>query len=168
MWWRRRGFLCALPGLAACAQFRPLHMPQQSSQLNDNLAAIEIPEIRSRIRQELRNALLDRLNPGGVQIPKTHRLDIRLQRRRKSLAVQLDDTITRYDMTLNATVSLISIETGRLEYRTRVSRTASYNVLGEPFATLVAERDAERRAATEIANQLRALLALHFEKQARS
>lgn len=135
--------------------------------LNRQLAAIEVREARSRSVQTLRNALIDRLNPAGLRVTPDYRLDLALTRRRSSLAVQLDDTVTRYDMTITATATLVGLTDDQPLYRTAVARTASYNVLDEPFATLVAEQDAERRAAVEVASQLRALLALYFEKAAR-
>ena len=42
----------------------------------------------------------------------------------------------------------------------------SYNVRGDPFATLIAEQDAERRAAREVARQIRTMLQLYFAEQA--
>ena len=45
-------------------------------------------------------------------------------------------------------------------YRSAVRRVASYNVQRDPFATLAAEQDAERRAAVEVSHQIRTLLAL--------
>jgi LPS-assembly lipoprotein len=43
---------------------------------------------------------------------------------------------------------------------------ASYNLRRAPFATLTAQKDAERRAAEEIADDIRTLLALHFQRDA--
>jgi DNA polymerase III subunit delta len=48
-------------------------------------------------------------------------------------------------------------------YRSAVRRVASYNVIGEPFATLIAEQDAERRAAVEVSREIRTLLTIFFE-----
>lgn len=166
---KRRAILLSMASsLAACTSFRPLHMPGGEADLNLQLAAISINEAKSRTLQTLRNELIDRLNPSGANVIPEYKLRLGLSRKRKSLAVQLDDRITRYDMTLRATAVLSSLATEETVYRTAVARTASYNVVREPFATLVAEQDAERRASIEIANQLRALLALYFEKAARS
>ena len=42
----------------------------------------------------------------------------------------------------------------------------SYNVRGDPFATLIAEQDAERRAGREVARQIRTMVQLYFKDQA--
>jgi hypothetical protein len=46
----------------------------------------------------------------------------------------------------------------------RVRRVASYNVSREPYADLVAAQDAERRAAQEVAADIRTLLAVQFAR----
>jgi len=135
--------------------------------INRQLASIDVIELRSRTGQALRNELIDRLDPAGVVVPPEYRLRLRLQRTRRSLAVQLNDDITRRDLVLSATATLQRIADGKAEYRTAVTRVASYNITSDTFATLVAERDAERRAAVEVAVQLRTLLALHFEQRNR-
>ncbi len=38
----------------------------------------------------------------------------------------------------------------------------SYNIRSDPFATLITEQDAERRAAREVARQIRTILSLYF------
>ena len=48
-------------------------------------------------------------------------------------------------------------------YRSALRRVASYNVVTDPFATLMAEQDAELRAATELSRGIRTLLTLHFQ-----
>lgn len=170
---RRRTAAVGLVGLAllaGCTGFRPLHLPHNAApdqNINRQLASIDVIELRSRTGQELRNELIDRLDPAGVDVPPEYRLKLRLQRTRRSLAVQLNDDITRRDMVLSATATLQRILDGKTEYRTAVTRVASYNITNETFGTLVAERDAERRAATEVAIQLRTLLALHFEQRNR-
>jgi hypothetical protein len=45
-----------------------------------------------------------------------------------------------------------------------VRRVASYNVSREPYADLVAAQDAERRAAQEVATDIRTLLAVEFAR----
>jgi hypothetical protein len=70
---------------------------------------------------------------------------------------------TRYDLSLAATFELKRKADGKTVYRSAVRRVSSYNVRDEPFATLVAERDAERRAAREVGRQIRTQLALPRE-----
>jgi LPS-assembly lipoprotein len=200
---RRRllgGLLLALPaGLGGCG-FRPLYAGPSGEHVATELAAIEVVAPKSRLGRILQNQLIDDLNPAGLAMAKRYRLDVRLRRDRRALAIQLDDTITRFDLTLAAFFTLregaggggrISDE-ARLEaiedddaddqaydvvegdegdqadlsptlYRSAVRRVATYNVIREPFATLIAEQDAERRAAVEVSRQIRTLLTIFFE-----
>ena len=47
-------------------------------------------------------------------------------------------------------------------YDSATRRVVSYNVRTDPFATLIAEQDAERRASREVARQIRTILSLYF------
>lgn len=161
----RRLLLLAALGLplAGC-NLRPLHAGPQGAELNADLAAIEVEPADSRLGQTMRNFLIDQLNPAGVQVPAAYALGFSLQRARNALAIQLDDVATRYDLSLAATFELKSKADGRTLYRSAVRRVVSYNVRSEPFATLVAEQDAERRAAREVSRQIRTQLSLYFAK----
>jgi hypothetical protein len=219
---RRRQLLAALslaPGLALLAGcgFRPLYAGPGGEAVAEELAAIEVRAPLTRLGSFLQNQLIDDLNPAGLSTAKRYRLDVRLRRSRQALAIQLDDTITRYDLTLAAFFTLRGIgdaaeprpddvdeveievdtalampdlsdlepddpladrdddeaaEDGSAEtkaaplYRSAVRRVASYNVIREPFATLIAEQDAEQRAAIEVSRSIRTLLTIHFESLA--
>jgi LPS-assembly lipoprotein len=93
-------------------------------------------------------------------------LVIRLTNTNSALAIQLDNTITRYNLTLTAAFDLKDRSDGGVVFASTVQRVASYNVRRAPFATLTAQKDAERRAAEEIADDIRTLLALNFQRQA--
>lgn len=191
----RLAAVLALPaGLAACG-FRPLYGGDRGDVAAADLAAIEVSAPLTRLGRILENQLIDDLNPAGLSVAKRYRLDLSLERNQKALAIQIDDTITRYDLTISAFFALRPIdgsappappsgeaaddaaeaenaatdpavaESGRPEplYRSAVRRVATYNVIREPFATLIAEQDAERRAAVEVSREIRTLLTLFFE-----
>lgn len=179
-------------GLAACG-FRPLYGGDRGDVAAADLAAIEVAAPLNRLGRILENQLIDDLNPAGLAVAKRYRLDVSLERNQKSLAIQLDDTVTRFDLTLAAFFSLRPItdaapvissvdqpadavaaadvtDTTSADdprppplYRSAVRRVATYNVIREPYATLVAEQDAERRAAVEVSREIRTLLTLFFE-----
>lgn len=148
--------------LAACG-FRPLYGGIEGQAINAQLAAIEVDTGRNRLGWVLRDQLLDDLDPDSLSVPSLYVLEIELDRTQRPLAIQLDNTVTRFDLTLAAFFRLRPQSGDETLYRSAVQRVASYNVLGEPFATLIAERDAERRAAVEISRAIRTLLALYFE-----
>jgi LPS-assembly lipoprotein len=98
-------------------------------------------------------------------VPRRYLLAVRLRRTSNALAIQLDNTITRYNLTLIAQIQLLDQEQRTPLYSSTVRRIASYNVRRAPYATLVAELDAERRAAREIGNNIRTLLAVYFARE---
>lgn len=190
MWWSSRGRLdrrgslglmaLALPAALGACGLRPLYGTVGGIETAEELAAIEIAAPRTRLGRILENQLIDDLNPAGLAVAKRYRLDVELRRTEKALAIQLDDRVTRFDLTLAAFFTLrpetaaappdAGEQAGEAPpplYRSAVRRVASYNVIREPFATLVAEQDAERRAAVEVSREIRTLLAIHFENGAR-
>ena len=133
--------------------------------LRQDLGMVEVAPIGDRSGQALRNALIDQIDPTGDGERKTYVLDVDVDTAQNALLIQLDDTVTRYDLSLAATFSLKRKGDGVVVYRSAVRRTASYNVRNEPYATLVAKQDAQRRAAVEASNEIAARLALFFRQQ---
>ena len=84
--------------------------------------------------------------------------------RANALGIQLDSTITRYNLLLTAAFQLRDKDRNELVYASPVQRVASYNVSREPYADLIASQDAERRAAQEVATEIRTLLAVQFAR----
>jgi LPS-assembly lipoprotein len=161
---RRRAVLVALAWAAPIGgcNLRPLHGGARGAELNRELAAVEVEPPRDRLAQTLRNFLIDELNPAGLATTPSYTLTFSLERARNALAIQLDDVATRYDLSLAAVFELKAKADGRTLYRSAVRRVVGYNVRREPFATLVAEQDAERRAAREVGRQIRTQLSLYL------
>lgn len=154
-----------LPPLAGCG-LRPIHGSALGRAVNPRLAAVEVGELDGRLGYVFRDYLIEELNPAGLSVPSAYALEIGLQRELNALAIQLDDTITRYNLIVAVRFALRRKADGRTLYESALRRVASYNVRREPFATLVAEQDAERRAAREAARGIRTRLALYFADQA--
>lgn len=190
---RRRWLGLTLPALLSLSAggcgFRPLYAGDAGGKVSNELAAIEVRTPTTRIGQYLKNQLIDDLNPAGVSVAKLYQLDVELRRTEKALAIQLDDNITRFDLTLAAFISLnplgaepvalapmdeeladeVDVATDEEPdrapplYRSAVRRVSSYNVVQDPFATLIAEQNAEERAAVELSRNIRTLLTLYFQ-----
>ncbi len=159
--------LAAAASLGACG-FRPLLFRADGERVRSQLAAVRITGPGGRLGQHLRTALEDNLDPTSTGEPARYDLAVKLKNTNSALALQLDNTITRYNVTLTARFALKDREEGAILYRSQVRRVASYNVRRAPFATLTAKQDAERRAAKEIADDIRTLLALHFQSRAKT
>ena len=114
----------------------------------------------------VRDSLLDQLNPSGADVPNRYVLEISLQRHTDALGIQLDNTVTRYNLTLTARFRLLDAATQNVLYSSVVRRVASYNAIRDPYAELAAELDAEQSAAREVGNDIETQLAIHFVREA--
>ncbi|MEM8952259.1 MAG: LPS assembly lipoprotein LptE [Pseudomonadota bacterium] len=157
--------LVATASTSACG-FRPLLSKEEGEGVRNQLAAVRVAGLGGRLGQHLVTALEDNLDPTSTNEPVRYDLAIGLRNTNSALALQLDNTITRYNVTLTARFALRDRDSQEVLYRSEVRRVASYNVRRAPFATLTAKQDAERRAAKEIADDIRTLLALHFQRRA--
>lgn len=163
---RRRALLLGLAaGLGAC-NFRPLYLARGADDIpvQTELAAIEIRGLDGRLGYLLRDALLDELNPATIDVPPRYVLNVRLRSSARALGIQLDNTITRFNLTLTAAFQLREKAANEVLVASTVRRVASYNVSREPYADLIAAQDAERRAAQEVATDIRTLLAVRFAR----
>ncbi|MFO1036149.1 MAG: hypothetical protein U1E45_04820 [Geminicoccaceae bacterium] len=159
------GLLATLPALAAC-NLRPLHAGATGKVVNAELAAIEVPMQTDRLGQEMRNLLLGELNPARLEVEKVYTLNVTLDIQRQSLAIQLNDTITRYNLFIGATYELTKSADATLVYKSAARIVVSYNVGDDPYATLIAEQDSERRGLQELALRIRSELAAFLSKRA--
>lgn len=161
---RRRSLLTGLLGLGACG-LQPIYGREEARKVVPVLAAVNVSQLYGRRGQYLRGYLLDELNPEGVHVSSEYQLDIALRQESNALAIQLDNTPTRANLALGAVYTLRRRSDGAVVFDSAVRRVVSYNIRSDPFATLITEQDAERRAAKEVARQIRTQLSLYFAKQ---
>jgi len=158
------GVLFATLIVAGCG-FQTLYGSGQGiagSAAADDLADVRIAAISDRLGQIVRNDLLDRLNPFGEPVAPRFLLAVELEEGKEGLAIQIDDTVTRFNLTLTADYALTDALTGELLTTGSVRATAAYNVLRSDFANVIAERDAQQRAGREISDELKTRLAVYF------
>jgi LPS-assembly lipoprotein len=140
--------------------------------LREKLAGVEVPPLHypnasheARLGVEIRNALAFKLYGTATGGPATHHLDIRIQTSRSSLILDPATALpssenygidAQYNLVENATNK--SVMTG-----TTFSRV-TYDIPGQMqrFARARAFRDAEDRAAQEIAENIQTRLASFF------
>ena len=89
-------------------------------------------------------------------------MSVALEEAKEGLAIQIDDTVTRFNLTLTANYLLSETATGVVLTSGSVRATAAYNVLRSDFANVIAERDAQRRAARVVSDELKIRLAVYF------
>jgi LPS-assembly lipoprotein len=163
---RRLVLLGLAAALGGCG-FRPLlKQGDADSDVRAELSAVEVNTSIDRVGYLVRSSVLEQLNPAGAEVPKRYLLTISLRRRTSKLGIQLDNTVTRYNLTLAARFSLLDSSDQRVLYQSVVRRVASYNASRAPYAELTSELDAERRAAREVGTDIRTQLAIYFARQA--
>lgn len=166
MWWSSRGLaIAALVVLAGCG-FRPLYGQRAAGgSAATDMAMVAIAPIPDRLGQILHNDLRDRLNPRGQPSIPAYRLEIRLERVREGLAIRRDEEVTRANLKLTANFHLKNLRDGGIALKGSTRSVASFNLVRSDFANLIAERDAERRAARELSDGITTRLAIFFDRQ---
>jgi LPS-assembly lipoprotein len=164
--------IAALAGLmlAGCT-VQPLYAPSPKAETVRSVAlgSVYIEPVNERPGQEVRNALIFLMN-GGAKQPAdpayTLALDV-TSITESALIVQLsarDGEPTSSNVVVAATYKLTRSADGTEIGSRRASATASYDISQQEFANTRAERDAEKRAARETAEQLRALIAADLSR----
>lgn len=134
-----------------------------SESIIDELKQIRIRPIANRVGQHVKNRLLDNLSPlGAPENPKySLRVDIPKPEVRDQVLEQ-DTTATRKTARYKAKYFLYNENNEELvEGASRIE--VSYNVLKNPFSTLTSQKDAERRAAKILADDITLRLAAYFK-----
>lgn len=160
--------LVLLLALGACG-FQPVYGKRagesgRQSAVTEDLASIAISPIADRAGQLLRNSLLDKLTPRGTPGRARYRLDVGLSETRSNLVILKDSTSTFAKVRFAATFILVDLETGQPVHRGQSESTTTFNRVDSDFATLSAEKDARRRAADEISEDIRLRLGLYFNR----
>ena len=94
----RRNLLLALGVLLAGCSFRPMLRQVDDTGVQSDLAAVEVKTSTDRLGYLVRDNLLDELNPTGAEVPTRYVLQVNLQRQSNALAIQLDNTATRFNL----------------------------------------------------------------------
>lgn len=156
-----------LLALGACG-FQPVYGTRTNDGANSgvtaNLAAIKIAPIANRAGQLLRNSLQDKLTPRGVPARARYRLDVVLTENRSDLVILKDSTSTFSKVRFIADFVLIDLTNGQAVNRGQAESTTTFNRVDSDFAILAAEKDARRRAADEIGEDIRLRLGLYFNR----
>lgn len=163
-WSKGLAALSGLVFLAACG-FTPLYGERAGQATIAELNAISIDAASDRVGQEIRNQLIDRFGSDPASGSKRYRLSLEIEKQTQALAIQFDDTITRFNLFLTAQFDLVDLSTGAVIYRDTARSIGSYNVVQSEFATLISEQDAAKRAAREVSEEIRMLLSVFFSRR---
>ena len=168
--------LLAVAALAALTAgcFQPMYAERGDGTpgLHEKLMGIELPPIskpnasrEARVGVEIRNALAFKLYGNATGMPPTHRLDIRFTTSRSSLIVSTTTGLpTNENLGIDAQYNLIEVATGKSVMTGSTFSRVSYDMPGsyQRSSRTRAVRDAEDRAANEIAENISTRLASFF------
>jgi LPS-assembly lipoprotein len=168
--------LLAVAALAALTAgcFQPMYAEHTDGTpaLREKLMGVELPPIdkpnatrEARLGVEVRNALAFKLYGSATGMPPTHRLVIRFTTSRSSLMTDPNTALpTSENYGIDAQYNLIEIASNKSVMTGTTFSRVSYDIPGsiQRFARSRAYRDAEDRAAQEIAENIQTRLASFF------
>ena len=168
--------LLAVAALAALTAgcFQPMYAEHTDGTpgLREKLMGIELPPIEkpnasrdARLGVEIRNALAFKLYGNATGMPPTHRLVIRFTTSRSSLMIDPATALpSSENYGIDAQYNLIEIVSNKSVMTGTTFSRVSYDIPGQlqRFARTRAFRDAEDRAAQEIAENIQTRLASFF------
>ena len=166
-----RALMCvAAAGLLAGCGFQPLHGSHKGSagradNIISDMALVEVAPIADRVGQMVRNQLLDLLHPGATADRPLFRLTVILTEGLEGLAIEQDDSATRYNLLLAAHFRLSNSRDGVELLKGTTRAIAAYNVVRSDYANLISERDARKRTALSVAGKIQRLIAVYFSRQ---
>ncbi len=150
--------------VSACG-FTPLYAPSnQSNGIIAGLGTITVQAAGDRVNRALRIALEDKLHANGLAAPQFV-LVLTSQLIESDVAIRQDTEVTRSNLTLRTSFILNSIETDENLYEAKAYGIVAYNRVPSEFANIIAERDAEARVASQVAEEIQTKLAIYFERQ---
>lgn len=135
--------------LAGCG-FTPLY---GETAVGGSLSRIAVTTQDDRLGYRVREQLEDALGRDGAQAP-LWRLETTLEQSRRPLGRRIDDTATRYELTVRGAWTLTPTSGGPAVTGVETV-TITYAAADQPFAAIAAQQDGEERAAAELARLIR-------------
>lgn len=151
----------AAAGLAGCG-FTPLYA---TPGVASGLSSIQVNAPHGRTAFLLGEDLNDLL-AHDLSKPATYRLDLTVMEKRYPRGLKLDNTADRYESHLIVNYSLVEIDNGRVLKTGSQPVEVSYATSGYPYAGIMAQQDAQKRAAEEAARRISVDLGAYFASQA--
>ncbi len=155
--------VCIILILASGCGFQPIFGTGKKSIIIKEMQHIEILPIENRIGQRLRNHLEYAITPLGRAFPTKYFLKVSLTENKQSLAIKKSKIATRANLNFRANFVLTRKSSGELLAQGSSRMTTKYNMLTETFATLMAEKDARKRAVREISEDISRKIAVFFK-----
>lgn len=158
--------------VAGCGDsgFRPLYASSTlvgGPDVSAKLARLEVAPIPGRVGQRLRNELIFQATGTGNEAQQPdYRLEIVLKESISATLVQIDGNSSGSVYNLNASFRLVRLNDKSVALQGESYGRATFQRFDSVFANVRARREAEDRAASTVANDLRARLAAFLSNSA--
>ncbi len=153
----RRTILLAPLALAACG-FTPIY--GRGSAAEAIHGKITLGTVSDRLSFEFYEQLENSL---GRAVVAQFTLDVALDVASEGLAITQDNAITRYNLKGTATLTLTRISDGKIVLTDKLRAYTAYSATASAYATFISERDAKRRIAVSLADQIATRIASSAE-----
>jgi len=142
----------AVSGLlvSACG-FTPIYGDEGA--VGSTLSRITVTTQDDRLGYRVREQLEDALGRNGAVAP-LYRLETAIEQSRRPLGRRIDDTATRYELTVRGAWTLTPLN-GGAPVTGIETVTTTYAAADQPYAAIAAQQDGEERAAAELARLIR-------------
>ncbi|HXQ53547.1 MAG TPA: LPS assembly lipoprotein LptE [Stellaceae bacterium] len=168
MWCRER--ICcaaaalALLALAGCG-FHPLYAERTPQGYDPALAAIAVRPVADRIGQILVLSLREQLNPNGANETPRYVLTVILTVTRSDLGIRRDNTSSRGELALNASLRLTPTGGEKVLFEDSLHTVTAFNLPDDAYAATVAEQSAREAAASDLGREIGVRLAVYMRGQ---
>jgi LPS-assembly lipoprotein len=165
---RGRGLLAALAilaaaPLAACAGFQPLYaMPEVAPALS----SVDVVTPQGRMGYLMRQQINDEL-ARDFATPARYRLELSLAENRIPRGIRTNNIAAEYELDLRINYRLVDNANAQELMRGDTPVTVFYDVTDAPYGGIAAQQDAQERAASQAAVQIRLDLSRRFARASR-
>jgi len=157
---------CALP-LAGCG-FSPLYGDKGvGTTAVGELSRVDVVAPEAGVGRTLKYDLFDRMNESGLApASAAYQLVLAPTAYSQDVAVQQDAAVTRANYVLVVPFRLVDTASGKTIFKSTSRSRSSYNRVESEFANLSAAKDAEKRTAEAVADDIKLQLSVFFDRQA--
>ncbi|MEM7747499.1 MAG: LPS assembly lipoprotein LptE [Pseudomonadota bacterium] len=146
--------------LSGCGSsgFQPMYASSTNSPLTQKLASVNITTIPGRVGQRIRNELVFQTTGGAAQAAPKYQLDITLTEQVISTLVNQEGDSASQIYSLDAQFALVDKATSKPVLSSTSFGRAGFERYTSIFSNVRAREDAENRAATTVARDIRSQL----------
>ena len=170
---RLAGAACLMMSLASCT-VEPLNASRSYGNVSSDgtpsnvraiMKTISISPVSTRVAQQVRNNLLFELNGGKLVEGGRYNLKLGVTYGSRSLAIESDSlSPTSAQVAVTVNYELVDTTTNKEVAGGKRRAVASFDKTPQKFANERAERDAQNRAAKDVARQIRLAIGLSLAK----